>query len=664
MKRLVLATAAALAFAAGASAAEVAASWVRGELSRNVLPADAGATSYTAVYNAVEEADVAADAAWRRLSTRGECDAFRREMRRRYVEATGIGDVDGLRDRTPLNARTVATVRKDGCRIEKILFESRPGVFVTGLLFLPDAAKFAPPYAAILVSCGHSNNGKGAMDYQRGCVMAAQRGMAAFIYDPIGQGERTQRPPTNNCAGHNRFGALAALVGRSMAAFRIWDAVRAIDFLQSRPDVRPDAIGMMGNSGGGTMTALVSAIDRRVKAAAPSCYLSTIRAVYGQMGPQDAEQNVFGQLSFGLNHASLVLLGGNAVRMHCCHNDMFSFAGSRDTWRVVRDAAARCGLGLERYGMTDVPGPHGWKESLRASSVLWMRKWLTGDDSAAIDVAACRRLDVGFDVSKAEHGLDSPDYNVTPDGQVANLSGFRSVYECLKDDLDAAEKRRGQNSPTALGGMVGERAGIRADNWRSAVCDEISRTETNGVAVLREAFSFKDGIRVPAVTFVPNGHSRGPLLVLGDGARADWAERVARALADGHVVMVADVIGTGEICRMRHRFYGAKNPDEELAVMLYALGRSLVGVRAEEVLALADALRARWNAPATIHAVGGVAVAAAHAKAVGGEEKIGGVDVEKAPLGWAQAVRESASCRFADVVHGGLLDYDWIDLLR
>lgn len=663
MKRLVLA-AAALALVGNVSAAEVAASWVKGELARNVLPADAGATSYTAVYNAVEEADAAADAAWRRLSSRGECDGFRRRMRQRYVEATGIGDLDGFRDRTDLNARTVATVQKDGCRIEKILFESRPGVFVTGLLFLPDAAKFAPPYAAILVSCGHSGNGKGALDYQRGCVMAAQQGMAAFIYDPIGQGERTQRPPTNNCAGHNRFGALAALVGRSMAAFRIWDAVRAIDFLQSRPDVRPDAIGMMGNSGGGTMTALVSAIDRRVKAAAPSCYLSTIRAVYGQMGPQDAEQNVFGQLSFGLNHASLVLLGGNAVRMHCCHNDMFSFAGSRDTWRVVQDAAARCGLGPERYGMTDVPGPHGWKESLRASSILWMRKWLTGDDSAEIDVAACRRLDVGFDVSKAAHGLDNPDYNVTPDGQVANLPGFRSVYECLKDDLDAAEKKRGPKKPAGFDRIVEERAGIRPASRLGVFCDEISRTETNGVTVVREAYSFNDGLRVPAVAFVPKWHSRPPMLFVGDGSRADSAERVARALSDGHVVMVADLIGTGEIGRMRHRFYGAKNPDEELAVMLYALGRSLVGVRAEEICALADMLHARWNAPTAIHAVGGVAVAAAHAKAVGVEGKIGDVEVEKAPLGWAQAVRESASYRFADVVHGGLLDYDWIDLLR
>lgn len=662
MKRLVLA-AAALALAGNALAANVAASWVRGELARNVLSADAGSISYTTVFNAVEAADAEADAAWRRLSTRNEYDAFRRNMRSRYVEATGAGDVL-FRMRTPLNARIVATIQRNGYRIEKVVFESRPGVFVTGLLFLPDAAKFAPPYAAVLVSCGHSANGKGSKDYQRGCVQAALRGMAAFIYDPIGQGERTQRPPTNSCAGHNRFGALAALLGRSMAGFRIWDAVRAIDFLETRSDVRADAIGMMGNSGGGTMTALVSAIDPRVKAAAPSCYLSSIRAVYGQMGPQDAEQNVFGQLGFGLNHASFVLLGGNAVRMHCCHDDMFSFAGSRETERVVRDVVSRCGLDSGRYGMTDVPGPHGWKESLRESSVLWMRKWLMGDDSAVIDVAACRRLDVGFDVSRAEHGLDGADCNVAPGGQVANLPGFRSVYDFLKDDLAAAERRRSPGKSLSLGMMARKRAGMRTVGRLGVAYDEVSRAETNGVTVVREVFSFADGMRVPAITFIPQWYRRGPLLLVGDDARDGRAERVARALDDGHVVMVADVMGTGEIGRMRHRFYGAQNPDEELAVMLYALGRSLVGVRAEEILALVNVMNARWNAPVGIHASGGVAVAAAHAKAVDGETEIGGVEVERAPSGWAEAVRESAVYRFADVVNGALLDYDWVDLLH
>ena len=85
--------------------------------------------------------------------------------------------------------------------------------------------------------------------------------------------------------------------------------MRAIDYVLSRPEVDASRLGYMGQSGGGTMTALMEAADDRIKAAAPSCFLTSLRNLCAYMGPQDGEQNIYGQLAFGLNHAGYVLLG-------------------------------------------------------------------------------------------------------------------------------------------------------------------------------------------------------------------------------------------------------------------------------------------------------------------------------------------------------------------
>ena len=630
---------------------------VKAALEKPMLSPPAGLTSYTTVFNEIEVADAAADDAWRKLKTRADYDAYRAKMCARMVEAVG-----GFPDRTPLNAKVVTTVPREGYRIEKILFESLPGVYVTGLLYVPDAPAFKPPYPAFLVTCGHSGNGKGSDDYQRACVQGVKQGMVAFIYDPISQGERMQVPDTANVHGHNRFGVNALLLGRSTAQMRIYDGMRAIDYLQSRPDVKPDHIGYMGNSGGGTMTSLIMAVEPRVIAAAPSCYLTSIREVVDHVGPQDAEQCIFGQLAFGLNHASFVLMQGQPVLMHCCHNDAFPFMGSRQTYRTVAETVANLGLGTDRYGMTDVPGPHGWKESTRASSVQWMRRWLVDDASALpIDVAACRRLDIGFEIAKVDHGLDKPDYNVTPNGKVSELPGFRSVYDLLKDDLKVAREGRAPSRPQAE--TVRRVAGIRLPDGVKATAVEIARQEADGLTIVKTAFQFEGGLLVPAVTLVPKDASKAPVLLAGDAGRGAFLGRVEELLAQGTPVMVADLIGAGEIGAVKHKFYGAKNADEEIAVLYYMLGKSLVGVRAEELLVLARHLKGAFGAAPVLEASGRMAIPAAHALAVA-RDLVAGLKIADAPASWTEVVEESLSYPYANAVNGALLRYDWTDLLN
>ncbi|MBP5320290.1 MAG: acetylxylan esterase, partial [Kiritimatiellae bacterium] len=582
--------------------------WVKEALEQRVLPDDASFSSYTCAMKALEAADRAADAAWGGLTDEAAFFAHGRTLRAKMAEAVGGFPAE----RCPLNAKTVATVQRDGYRIEKVLFESWPGVHVSALLYLPDEKVARAPYPAFIVTCGHSDNGKGSDGYQRACVQGVQQGFAALIYDPFDQGERMQIKGWGNCGGHNRLGALADLLGWSMAKFRIWDGMRAIDYLQSRPEIRADAIGYMGNSGGGTMTSLIMALEPRLKAAAPSCYLTTLRAVCASIGPQDAEQNIFGQLGFGLNHAGYVLMNAPLpVRMHCCHSDFFPFAGSKETFALVTETAKRFGL-AERYGMTDVPGPHGWKESTRTSSVQWMRRWLKDDRAALpIDVEACRALDKGFAIGKVDHGLDKPDYNVTPEGMVSALPGDRNGYDLLREELGAVLKNRKAFTPEARAAVVRRCAGIAEPGQTGAKAVEAGRETAAAGTVTRIRFGYPDGLTLPAVLIEPEKGDKEAVLVVGEGVRAALLPQVKEALAAGHPVLALDLVATGEIGARKHKFYNAPNLDEEVAMLYYLLGKSLIGVRAEEILDGCAFLKGRYGTAPSVTAVGRAAIAAA-----------------------------------------------------
>ena len=631
-------------------------------LGERLLPKGSEFSAHDAILKELCAADKAADDAWRALRSRAEYDACRAKMRARLV--SGIGGLTF--ERTPLNAKVTERIPRGGYSVEKVLFESRPGVYVTALAFVPDAAKFKPPYRGIIVPCGHTNEAKGTDFYQRGGVMGALAGFVVLVYDPFAQGEREQTPGGIGCGPHNRYGALAALLGQSTAQQRVWDGMRAIDYLLSRDDVAKGGVGCMGQSGGGTMTSLLEAIDPRVVAACPAEFVSSLREVVSSIGPQDAEQNVFGQLTFGFNHAGFVLLGGNAVRMHCSFGDFFPIAGSRETYAVARDTAKNCGLGVERYGMTDVPGPHAWTEGMRTSSIQWMRRWLAGDAATPdVDVEACRKIDAAFNPKKADGGLPAPAFNVTPEGRVAKLPGFKSIYEYLKEDLAAAEKERAGRVFSRAEAAV-RRAGMRPLDRLGVSVKETRAPQTlpDGTVVLREVYSFGDGIAVPVVTFLPKGEVKGAVLVTDDRTnRMIHRIRVPQTLSRGQAIMLADLACTGETGGLRHRFYGCRHPDEGPAMMLYLLGRSMVGVRAEETVALADALRRRTGKSVEVVAHGRTCISSAHAFAAR-RDLIANVECLIVPKSWAESVRRSDYVPFANVVNGALLDYDWTDLLK
>lgn len=195
------------------------------------------------------------------------------EARSAYLRAqilTGCGLMP-MPEKTPLNARVFGRIEHEDYTVEKVCFESFPGFYVTGNLYRP---RGNGPFPAILNTHGHWANGRLA-DEERGsipgrCITFARQGYVAFIYDMIGYNDSFQLKHREDLLGE-KF----RLWGISMGGLQLWNSIRAVDFLLSLPDVDRDRIGMTGESGGGTQTFLLTAVDDRVKYAAPVNMISS-----------------------------------------------------------------------------------------------------------------------------------------------------------------------------------------------------------------------------------------------------------------------------------------------------------------------------------------------------------------------------------------------------
>ncbi len=240
------------------------------------------------------------------IKTKADAGRYVSEVRKSIKKCFGK-----MPAKTALNPVITGNIELSNCSIEKIIFQSRPGFYVTGNLYLPKKLKDKNP--AVLGLCGHSVIGKADDAYQAYCQALAQKGFIVFIIDPISQGERRQFFPRdggkrpNLCHAHNHMGNKMLLVDDFFGSWRVWDAIRALDYLMSREEVDTKHIGVTGNSGGGTLTSYITALDARITMSAPSCYICSVAANVENECPTDSEQNPPRFLKAKLDHVDLLL---------------------------------------------------------------------------------------------------------------------------------------------------------------------------------------------------------------------------------------------------------------------------------------------------------------------------------------------------------------------
>lgn len=543
------------------------------------------------------------------LTTPDTIAAYQARQRQFFTAAVGdfpsplSDDPAVIAARSPLNARVTGTLTRTGVaddgstytyRVEKVIFESQPNHDVTAVIFLPDTAQFPAPWPGIVVSCGHSAEGKASSGYQAGCALAAIHGIAAIIFDPIDQGERHQllsengKPRLEGTGAHNMVGVGSMLLGRNTARYEIWDGVRTIDYLQSRPDIRADRIGCMGNSGGGTQTAYLMALDPRIMAAAPSCYLCSLYGLAcNQEGPQDAEQDIFNQLTFGMDHVDYVLMRAPKPTLLCtATHDFFPINMAWTTFRDAKRIYGRLGL-AHRVDLVEMDQPHGWTPRLREASVRWMLRWLTGQDTEIVEPASLEKST-----------LPEAEIRCTPEGEVMRIAEAKSVYDLNREYASQlAEERaeRWKNTDSEqLRDTVRQLVGIRPlGAIPEPTVTELSPVRYQNHLVQPVVLNMENDLRIPLYVISSDTTNQAtsprPLtLYLHEGGKAAaiaqdsplWQE-----VEMGCTVVVPDLRGLGETQQSGQTYFNPKlhGGDGQDFYRTYLLGGNYVGMRTEDI---------------------------------------------------------------------------------
>lgn len=374
-----------------------------------------------------------------KLKTKADAEAYVKEVRDRIRQCFGPEP-----QRTPLNARVTGVVERDTHRVEKVIFESRPGFPITANLYLPKGKE--GPFPGVVGSCGHSSNGKAAKEYQSFAQGLARLGMICLIFDPIGQGERLQYPDEHlkskvgvGVMEHLHGGNQQFLVGEFFGSWRAWDGIRALDYLLTRPEVDKNHLGITGNSGGGTMTTWLCGVEQRWTMAAPSCFVTTFRRNLENELPADTEQCPPGCLAQGLDHDDfLAVQAPKPVIILAKERDYFDVRGSEEAFARLKKLYALLGA-EENIRLFTGPTTHGYTQENREAMYGWFQRAVTGAKGEPPEI---KEPELIIETDETLY--------CTPRGQVSELPGTKNIFQFTSEQSQTLAKRRGQISGDRL----------------------------------------------------------------------------------------------------------------------------------------------------------------------------------------------------------------------
>ncbi|MBI3679252.1 MAG: acetylxylan esterase [Acidobacteria bacterium] len=526
--------------------------------------------------------------------------------RQRWVRATFWQLCGGEPERTPLNVRVTGSFERERYRVEKLVYESRPGFFVPANLYLPKTG--APPYPGVLFQMGHSRNGKAAAAYQKCCQGLVQIGFVVLAFDPMGQGERTYYPRADGVLTrlrspddeHTVPGQQLLLVGDSSTRLQAWDAVRSLDVLASYPLVDAKRLASTGNSGGGTLTMFLAAVDDRLAAAAPSCPNSE-NFVCDDFSPpgstDDAEQNFPGSGPLGFDRWDLLyplapkplLVLVSAKDSFGTYSPSYMTSGRREFRKL---AGVYRVLGTQtRLRWWESLLPHGLNYAERIEIYNWFRRWLQ---------------DAGEPLTEEPPVAPEKDETLWATGKGSVVRSLSS-----KRPLDLVE------APAIVSGDWKALLGMDEPPVRPRRIS-LGKSVSEGCDIeALEVFSAQH-VWAPCWLYRPRTSS-GTMIVLDPAGRnARWGEgdlyhELARR---GRTVCAPDLRGTGDLTpeagRGAPRYTLRHASEHDYAWASLILGRSLLGQRVTDLITVVRAM----EGPVRVAALGKMTVPAIFAAAI------------------------------------------------
>jgi cephalosporin-C deacetylase-like acetyl esterase len=420
-----------------------------------------------------------------------------------------------------------------------------------------------------------------------------------LAYDPVGQGERrehwnpyTQKSdlPGPVTTEHFLIGQALLLLGEDLTNYRIWDGMRAIDYLLTRADVDKEKIGCTGQSGGGTLTQFISALDERIRCAVINEGGTGHRwpvhfGAGSRLGTGDTEQHIFGSGLYGIDLCDLHVAIAPRPLLVTIENYSPRFDRAAEHIRARYEL-----MGVpEKFATEQATDPHGMTVKLRLATTNWFCRWFYNREGPA---------------AEPELQLEEPEtLYCTPNGSIRYSHQGQTIFSLmLKKQARLAAQRK---SP-----VPGIQAEIRRllhikDSSQPLEPREVVTTPRKGYRIQKLEFLSEPGVYIPTWVYLPDGPraSRTPILFLNDrGIRIDGMEfGVLEKLArKGHLVVAVEVRGIGETAPSQ-----PGDAEETLQYLLWEVGQSLLGMRVQDVMRSVDYVLSRADVDKNgVHAIG------------------------------------------------------------
>ncbi|HUQ91062.1 MAG TPA: hypothetical protein VM120_05215, partial [Bryobacteraceae bacterium] len=460
-------------------------------------------------------------------SSKAAWDAGRPRLLSEIRRLVGLSD---LEQRAPLRWVSKGVLDRDTYTIEKILYESYPGMMVPALVYTPKGLKAAAP--AMVSIPGHEYcEGKAAMSVQARSVNLVHRGIIVLSYDYIGTFERNTG--ANPCAGMPYGGGndhgirTFSYTGRNPTGLEILDGVRAIDYLYTRKDVDRNRIGFTGESGGSNSTYWVAAIDERVRLAVPVASVTTFEYWIRNNGNWDWHQRPAGIRAVAELSSLLALIAPRPLLV------ISSLRGTDAQEFPLDEARKAVDQAKLIYTMYGVPGniqlsesstSHGYQTDKREHMYGWVERHFLRQGTSI-------SRELPFSVEPIEHlrcGL--PPENKT----------LAQIYqEWLQ------ETRRVTTDAAALRGRLTSLLGLSAPGHQPVL--SVQTTSSRADALVRHWIVHGEaGISLPGVEYTPRSSvALGTVILLG--RTTDLADAIEPLLARKLRAVFLDVRGTGEM---------------------------------------------------------------------------------------------------------------------
>jgi len=498
-------------------------------------------------------------------------ESYKIMLRNEIIRKAGIAIDHDL----PVNIRETVTLPMQGYRIKNISFQTRPGIYATANLYIPDGKG---PFPGVIVMCGHSANGRLYDNYQSVGHTLALNGYVALAIDPWGAGERTTVHGKFEYHGAN-VGASLMNIGESLMGNQITDNMRGVDLLISLPYVDKDKIGATGASGGGNQTMWVAAIDDRIKAAVPVVSVGSFES-YVMRSNCVCELLIDG-LTF--TEESGVLALANAIMPSNHQKDSNPTFFPSEMLRSYNNAKPVFIMqGREddiSYRIFDIP--HGYYPEDRQAMLGWFDLKLKGTGTGT------SKKEIPFNLVPAEKLM-----TFTPGNRDANV--VSTEEHCKKAGSELREKYLSNRSFN-----VPDRRKELENVLRITEKPELKKAhrfpDINGWK--RIALETCDGKLIPVLHLTPANRSAGYVILCDPMGKNHLSLSFIDDLKKkGSGIVVVDLTGTGEVASLKD---SQTNPGMILHTLARGelwLGKTVLGEWVKELNLLAGFLRSDYKA--------------------------------------------------------------------